>query len=300
MSEQIRIAIIGTGAWGGALDATMRRAGHATILADRSVDRQRAAMADADALLLVVPAQTVRQVLDQIADVTPPDLPIIICAKGLERETGALLPEVATDILPANPIGMLSGPNFAGEVLRGLPAAAVLALPDMALAELWATRLGHAGFRLYASDDVIGVALGGAMKNVLAIAAGAVTGAGLGLNARAAVISRGLAELRRLGRALGARDETLSGLSGLGDLVLTCTDETSRNFAFGAALGRDADLPDVLVEGVHSVAPLLQRAAILGIELPIAGAVHEVLHLGIPLQQAVSDLLSRPVGQSEA
>ncbi len=277
----------------------MQRAGHDTRMADRSLDRQRAAVTGADILLLAVPTQTVRQVLERVADDIAETLPVIICAKGLERETGSLLPDVVAEVLPRNPVGMLSGPNFAGEVARGLPAAAVLALPEAAMAEQWSARLGHAAFRLYASDDVTGVALGGAMKNVLAIAAGAVTGAGLGLNARAAVISRGLAELRRLGRALGARDETLSGLSGLGDLVLTCTDETSRNFAFGAALGRDADLPDVLVEGVHTVSPLLQRAAVLGIELPIASAVHEVLHLGVPLQQAISDLLSRPVGQSE-
>lgn len=299
MTEQTRIALIGAGAWGQALQAAMQRAGHDAPLADRSSDRQRAVLIGADALLLVVPAQTVRGVLDRIANDMPESLPIIICAKGLERASGSLLPDVANDVLPRNPIGMLSGPNFAGEVARGLPAAAVLALPDATMAELWSARLGHTAFRLYASDDVIGVALGGAMKNVLAIAAGAVTGAGLGLNARAAVISRGLAELRRLGRAMGARDETLAGLSGLGDLVLTCTDETSRNFAFGAALGRGGDLPDVLVEGVHTVAPLLQRAAALGIELPIASAVHEVLHLGVPLQQAVSDLLSRPVGQGE-
>lgn len=296
MTYKIDIAIIGAGAWGNALQAAIGRAGPGTTLVGRELEQQRSAVAGADALLLVVPAQTIRGVLQGLADSIDPALPILICAKGLERETGALLPEVAAEVLPHNPVGMLSGPNFAGEVARGLPAAAVLAAEPLETAEYWAAALGSPAFRLYASDDVTGVALGGAMKNVLAIAAGAVTGAGLGLNARAAVISRGLAELRRLGRAVGARDETLAGLSGLGDLVLTCTDETSRNFAFGAALGRDGDLPDVLVEGVHTVEPLVQRAAALGVELPIAMAVHEVLHLGTPLRQAVADLLARPVG----
>lgn len=299
MTYKIDIAIIGAGAWGNALQAAIGRAGPGTTLLGRELEQQRSAVAGADALLLVVPAQTIRGVLQGLADSIDPALPILICAKGLERETGALLPEVAAEVLPHNPVGMLSGPNFAGEVARGLPAAAVLAAEPLETAEYWAAALGSPAFRLYASDDVTGVALGGAMKNVLAIAAGAVTGAGLGLNARAAVISRGLAELRRLGRAVGARDETLAGLSGLGDLVLTCTDETSRNFAFGAALGRDGDLPDVLVEGVHTVEPLVQRAAALGVELPIAMAVHEVLHLGTPLRQAVADLLARPVGAAE-
>ena len=296
MTYKIDIAIIGAGAWGNALQAAIGRAGPGTILVGREPEQQRSAVAGADALLLAVPAQTIRGVLQGLADSIDPALPILICAKGLERETGALLPEVAAELLPHNPVGMLSGPKFAGEIARGLPAAAVLAAESLEKAEYWAAALGSPAFRLYASDDVTGVALGGAMKNVLAIAAGAVTGAGLGLNARAAVISRGLAELRRLGRAVGARDETLAGLSGLGDLVLTCTDETSRNFAFGAALGRDGDLPDVLVEGVHTVEPLVQRAAALGVELPIAMAVHEVLHLGTPLRQAVADLLARPVG----
>jgi len=299
MTYKIDIAIIGAGAWGNALQAAIGRAGPGTTLVGRGLEQQRNAVAGADALLLVVPAQTIRGVLQGLADSIDPALPILICAKGVERETGDLLPEVVAEVLPHNPVGMLSGPNFAGEVARGLPAAAVLAVDPLENAEYWAAALGSPAFRLYASDDVVGVALGGAMKNVLAIAAGAVTGAGLGLNARAAVISRGLAELRRLGRAIGARDETLAGLSGLGDLVLSCTDETSRNFAFGAALGRDGDLPDVLVEGVHSVEPLVQRAAALGVELPIAMAVHEVLHLGTPLRQAVADLLARPVGAAE-
>ncbi|MDF1734197.1 MAG: NAD(P)-dependent glycerol-3-phosphate dehydrogenase [Minwuia sp.] len=299
MTYKIEIAIIGAGAWGNALQAAISRAGPDVTLVGRDVDQQRGAVAGADALLVVVPAQTVRSVLRNLADSIDPALPVLICAKGVERETGALLPEVVEEILPQNPVGMLSGPNFADEVARGLPAAAVLALTDPETAEYWAAALGSPAFRLYASDDVTGVALGGAMKNVLAIAAGAVTGAGLGLNARAAVISRGLAELRRLGRAIGARDETLAGLSGLGDLVLSCTDETSRNFAFGAALGRNGDLPEALVEGVHTVEPLVQRAMALGVELPIAMAVHEVLHLGTPLQQAVADLLARPVGTAE-
>ncbi len=299
MNHRIEIAIIGAGAWGNALQAAVSRAGPGTVLAGRDVTHQRQAVAGADALLLVVPAQAVRGVLQDLAGHVDPALPILFCAKGLERASGALLPEVAAEVLPDNPVGMLSGPNFAAEVARGLPAAAVLALDDLPAAEYWAAVLGSPGFRLYPSTDVTGVALGGAMKNVLAIAAGAVTGAGLGLNARAAVISRGLAELRRLGRAMGARDETLAGLSGLGDLVLTCTDETSRNYAFGAALGRDGDLPDALVEGVHTVEPLVQRAAALGVELPIAMAVHEVLHLGTPLRQAVAELLARPVSAAE-
>lgn len=289
----LTVAIIGTGAWGRALGTAVARAGHVVRLLGRDDDAP-AGCRDVDAVLLAVPAQATRDVLSACGEALRPGLPLVLCAKGVERDSGLLMPELAGELAPTAAAVVLSGPNFAAEIVRGLPAAATLACADIDIAEWLAGCLMPASFRLYASDDPTGAALGGACKNVLAIAAGAVAGAGLGVNARAALIARGLAELRRLGRALGARDETLAGLSGLGDIVLSCTDATSRNYRFGQALAGDGEMPVELVEGVHSVAPLLSRAAMLGVDMPIVEAVNEVLHLGTPLHDAIAGLLARP------
>lgn len=290
-SNPLDIAVIGAGAWGSALAGIVRLNGHQV----RLIGREGPAAAKGAALvLLAVPAQESRGVLAALGPRLAAGTPLVLCAKGIERESSLLMHEVAAEAAPALSPALLSGPTFAADVEAGRPTAATVAHADIATAERLCRELGRHAFRLYASDDPTGVALGGAVKNVLAIAAGAVMGAGLGANARAAMIARGLAELRRLGRALGARDETLIGLSGLGDVVLSCTDAQSRNYSFGEALGRGAEPPAVLVEGVHTLEPLIARAAGLGVELPIAEALHRVLHLGQPLAEAIRELLDRP------
>jgi len=255
---------------------------------------------EADAVLLVSPAQHVRSMLLGLKPHVPPSVPIVLCAKGVELQTGLLLPEVLAEVLPDAIAGMLSGPSFARDVASGLPTAVTIAAREPVATRL-ASTLGRAGFRPYVSEDVVGVALGGAAKNVYAIACGMVQGAGLGESARAATISRGFAELLRLGAALGARSETLMGLSGLGDLVLTATSVSSRNFSLGVALGKGAALADAagtgrpLAEGAATAPALVARAQRQGVELPIAEAVADVLSGALDVKGAVDRLLSRPL-----
>ncbi len=224
--------------------------------------------------------------------------PLVACAKGVEHETLRLPLEVLGELHPARRAAVLTGPNFAHEIAAGLPAATVIAAIDAALRARLAALLATATFRVYGNDDPIGAQVGGAAKNVIAIAAGAVIGAGLGENARAGLITRGLAELGRLAVALGGRMETVMGLSGLGDLLLTCTGASSRNFSLGLALGRGERLADVLAarsavtEGVATAPALLARAA--GVDMPICRAVAELLAGRLPLARAVSELLARP------
>lgn len=251
--------------------------------------------AGAAAYLLVVPTQHLRAV---IAGLPLGARNLVICAKGVEAGSLRLPLEILAEARPNVASAVLTGPNFAHEVAAGLPAAAVVAATDPALREDIARLLGTATFRLYGNDDPIGAQLGGAAKNVIAIAAGAVTGAGLGENARAALITRGLAELGRLALALGGRMETVMGLSGLGDLLLTCTGPASRNFSLGLALGRGEHLADVLAtrsavtEGVATAPALVARAA--GVDLPICAAVADLLAARITLQEAIAALLARP------
>ncbi|WP_417518279.1 NAD(P)H-dependent glycerol-3-phosphate dehydrogenase [Minwuia sp.] len=316
------LAIVGAGAWGTALAICVGRAGCDVVLWGRDGAALAAllrsgthpALPDAslpdrvtvtdrlpdlcgvETILLATPAQAIRAVagdLDRTGVV--PDR-VIVAAKGIEQSTRCTMPELAGALWPSAEIGMLSGPTFATELARGLPAAATLAASDLTIARELARFFAGSDLRLYASDDLTGVAMGGAVKNVLAIAAGAVMGARLGANARAAVISRGLAELTRLGLALGARPETLSGLSGLGDLVLSCTDEQSRNYSFGFALGRGEPPPAKLAEGALTAAPLVELARRHRVEMPIAEAVNAVLNDGLPLREAVAGLLKRPEG----
>jgi glycerol-3-phosphate dehydrogenase (NAD(P)+) len=313
-----RIAVIGAGAWGTALALQAVRAGHSVTLvardaasasAIRSLGESRRLpgvrlpeaidvnddIPAADLLLWVVPTQQLRA---SLARLPAPGCPIVVCAKGVEVGSNLLPLEVLEAASPASPMGFLTGPNFAAEVAKGLPTAAVVASADADLRERVREMLGTQTFRVYGNDDPIGAQLGGAAKNVIAIAAGAVTGAGLGENARAALVTRGLSELRRLAVALGGRAETVMGLSGLGDLLLTCTGPSSRNFSLGFALGRGESLASILAgrsavtEGVATAAALVSRAGDL--DLPICRAVADLLAGVQTLDQAIEQLLSRP------
>ncbi|MCX7367254.1 MAG: NAD(P)-dependent glycerol-3-phosphate dehydrogenase [Alphaproteobacteria bacterium] len=318
------IGVVGGGAWGSALACIGRRAGRKVTLWSRDPAISRAiadtrsnpvylpglaldagieAAADlsslraCDVLLLVCPAQAVRALARQL----PAGAPVVICAKGIEAATGRLMPEVLAEAAPGRQFAVLSGPSFAEEVTRGLPTAVSIATPDVTLGQELAEALAAGAFRPYWTDDVIGVALGGAIKNVLAIAAGIVEGRGLGANAAAALVTRGFAEMARFGVALGAEFETLTGLSGLGDLVLTCHGPLSRNRSLGAALGKGMSLAHYLegrrqvVEGEATAPAVLARAKQLGIEMPICAAVDAILHHGAALDEAIRGLLARPL-----
>jgi glycerol-3-phosphate dehydrogenase (NAD(P)+) len=247
-------------------------------------------------VLAVTPAQSLRATQAAAKDHMSDGIPLVICAKGIERDTGALLSAIASEILPRNPVAALSGPSFATDVARGLPTAVVVAAGDETLAADLAARFSAENLRCYSSDDLIGVEIGGALKNVFAIAAGAVTGAGLGASAQAAMVTRGFVELRRIGAAFGARPETLMGLSGLGDLLLTCSSAQSRNFAYGLALGQGKALAGLaLAEGVPTAAIAARIAAERGIDAPIIAAVAAILDGTITIRQAVTALMTRPL-----
>ncbi|SEJ05355.1 glycerol-3-phosphate dehydrogenase (NAD(P)+) [Sphingobium sp. AP50] len=252
---------------------------------------------DCEMLLVVSPAQHLRSVVAQ----APADVPLLLCSKGIEAGTSLLMSEVAQQAQPTSPIAVLSGPTFAHEVAKGLPTAITLACEDKALGQRLAARIARPSFRPYLSDDVIGAEIGGAVKNVLAIACGVAEGAGLGLNARAALISRGFAEMTRFGLARGARAETLGGLSGLGDLVLTCSSTNSRNFSLGKGLGEGASAADLLsnrrtvAEGAHTAPVLRDAARAAGVEMPVVEAVCALLTDAAPLAQVIDALLARPL-----
>lgn len=322
-----RIAVVGAGAWGTALALVTQRAGRDVTIAAREPDVVEAinttrrnslflpgvalddgirattdageAVAAADAVLLAAPAQHVRAVSAALAPHVAAKLPVVICAKGIERGTGKLMSEVAAETLPQAALAVLSGPTFAAEVARGLPTAVTLATRE-AIGEGLLAAIGSATFRPYLSSDPIGAQVGGAVKNVIAIACGIVTGRGLGDNARAALITRGLAEMIRFGVAKGGLTSTLVGLSGLGDLTLTCTSEQSRNLSVGMALGRGRPLADIIAEkrsiaeGVYSAAALVALAKTLGVEMPIAAAVDAVLNLSADIDATIAGLLQRP------
>jgi glycerol-3-phosphate dehydrogenase (NAD(P)+) len=247
-----------------------------------------------DAILLAVPAQQSRAALAAIAARLPAGIPVIACAKGIERSTRKFMTEVIADCAPAARPAILSGPGFAEEVARGLPTAVTLAAGDEQLAATLARALGSATFRPYHSTDVRGVEIGGAAKNVFAIATGIVAGRRLGASAAAALTTRGFAELARFGTALGARPETLTGLSGLGDLILTCASAQSRNFSLGVALGR-GDAPERrLAEGAFTAAAVVELAQRAKVEMPIAIAVAAILDGSLSVDQAIENLLTRP------
>jgi glycerol-3-phosphate dehydrogenase (NAD(P)+) len=251
-----------------------------------------------DALLVVTPAQFLGRVL---AEAQPGHRPLILCSKGIEAETQRLMSDVAADTCPQAPIAVLSGPTFAHEVAKGLPTAITLACADDGLGQHLAQRIAQPHFRPYLSTDVVGAEIGGAVKNVLAIACGVVEGAGLGQNARASLIARGFAEMTRFGVARGAQAETLAGLSGLGDLVLTCSSTSSRNFSLGKGLGEGQSAAALLAdrrtvaEGAYT-APVLQQAArALGVEMPIVDAVCALLAGDMDVGGVMTALLSRPI-----
>ncbi|MCB5174553.1 NAD(P)H-dependent glycerol-3-phosphate dehydrogenase [Microvirga lenta] len=320
------IGIAGAGAWGTALANAAASAGNEVVLWMRSPeqaaelsasrtnerflpgvrlnDRIRPTadlsdLAPARSVLLVTPAQTTREMTAALARLLPPATPLVLCAKGIERETGAFLCDVVEEARPGAPVAVLSGPSFAHDVARGLPTAVTLACKEAALAEGIATALSGPTLRVYHRTDIRGVEIGGAAKNVLAIACGAVVGRGLGESAKAALIARGFAELLRFARAYGGTPETLMGLSGLGDLVLTCSSAQSRNFAFGMRLGQglspDEAAGGKLVEGATTAKALVALARAKGIDMPISEAVEKVLSGGWTLDQAVDSLMNRPI-----
>jgi glycerol-3-phosphate dehydrogenase (NAD(P)+) len=324
-----RIAVLGGGAWGTALALTCARAarqdtlwehepGNAANLEQKreskflpgvrldstiKVTRDVAEAATGEAILLVVPAQAVRSVATLLAPAIAARTPLIVCAKGIEHGTHKFMTEIIAECAPKAVPAILSGPSFAADVARGLPTAVTIAATDAATAADLAQALNAGTFRPYHSNDVRGVEIGGAIKNVLAIAAGIVTGRGLGASASAALTTRGFAELVRFGKACGARTETMMGLSGLGDLILTCSTPQSRNFSCGVALGK-GEKPDTaahgkLAEGIFTAPVLLEMARDKNVEMPISSAVAAMLSGKMNVDQAIESLLTRPL-KSEA
>ncbi|MDZ7713644.1 MAG: NAD(P)H-dependent glycerol-3-phosphate dehydrogenase [Rhodovibrio sp.] len=324
-----RFAVIGGGAWGTGLAQALVRAGREVTLwvREREVAEQIAetnenrtflpdvplspeiwatpdldeAACGAEALLLAVPAQHLRATVRALGARLRAEVPLVICAKGIEDGTLALMSEVLEAELPGWPVAVLSGPTFAVEVARGKPAAVTLAARDPVLGDRLSAAIGSKTFRPYLSDDVVGAEIGGAVKNVVAIACGIVDGRALGENARAALITRGLAEISRLAIAKGARAETLTGLCGLGDLTLTCVGSGSRNHSLGVELGRGRSIREILAgrrsvaEGVFSARATVTLAERLNVEMPIAQAVDAVVNREAEIAATIDDLMARPL-----
>jgi len=325
----MKLGVVGGGAWGTALAQVASTGGRETLLwamepevveavnvrhenplflptiplnqAIRATG-DLAELNSCDAWILVTPAQHMRSILERAS---PGDRPLMLCSKGIEEKTGKLLHEVAREVCPSSPVAVLSGPTFAHEVAAGLPTAVTLACEDRALGERLRARINLVHFRTYCTDDVAGAEAGGAVKNVLAIACGIVEGKRFGQNARAALIARGFAEMTRFGIAMGGRRETLAGLSGLGDLVLTCSSTSSRNFSLGKALGEGGNVAALMrdrrtvAEGAHT-APVVHRIALeRDIDMPIVGAVVELLSGDVGIDELLGTLLSRPPRDEE-
>ncbi len=322
------ISVIGGGAWGTALAQTASQTGKRVVLwareddvaadiNERHVNRTylpgvpleptlRATTdlneaARADAILMVAPAQHMRSVAAQLSRQIPNGKPFVICCKGIEQQTGKLMGDVAEEVLPQAVIAVLSGPSFAADVARGLPAALTLACRNEAIGRALTSALSSRQMRLYWSPDVTGAELGGAVKNVLAIAAGILDGRGLGASAHAALVTRGFAELRRFADSFGAKPETLMGLSGLGDLILTCGSPQSRNMSLGRALAEGKTLAQILgarqavTEGVYTAAAVVKLARERRIEMPIAEAVHAIIEGSLSVDDAITGLMQRPL-----
>lgn len=322
------VGVVGAGAWGTALATVISRAGRRAIVWARepevadsinqhhenrlflpdipldpaiSATNDYADLASADALLLVCPAQATRAVASALSPHVTSGTPVVICAKGIEQNTGALLSEVLGAALSQAQVSVLSGPSFAADVAHGLPTAVTLASTSTEAARQLADALAIPSFRPYLSDDIVGAQVGGALKNVLAIACGIVEGKGFGASARAALTARAFAELQRFGVAQGARPETLGGLSGLGDLILTCNSAQSRNMSLGLALGQGQTMEEVLQartsvsEGVHTSSVVVEMAEKLGIDLPISTAVHNIVSGAAGVDDTIENLLNRPI-----
>lgn len=322
-----KIGIIGAGAWGTALAITAHRAKNQVCLWDykpTAIDQINAThttpyfpamtlptdivgeanlekvVTESDVLLLVVAAQHTRSVLHQMKPFLRPETPLVLCAKGIELSTGSLLSEVAQDVIPDATLAVLSGPGFAAEVAKGNPTAVTIASEKEGLAEHLVQLLGSKSFRPYYSIDIIAPEVCGAIKNVIAIAAGIGEGCGYGDNGRAALITRGLNEMARFAKALGGHKTTVLGLSGVGDLILTACSTQSRNYSFGYAIGQTRSAKKVLeestttTEGVPTSAAVMKRAREMGIEMPICAAVEAILYNGLSVDDILTDLLSRP------
>jgi glycerol-3-phosphate dehydrogenase (NAD(P)+) len=324
-----RISVLGGGAWGTALAQTCARAGRSVTLWEYEagnaahlagkresrflpgvrlentikVTRDLVEAARADAILLVVPAQALRSVVTALGQTISDKTPLIACAKGIEHGTHQFMTEIIAECAPKATPAILSGPSFAADVARGLPTAVTIAATDAMVAGALAHAINSGTFRPYHTSDVRGVELGGATKNVLAIAAGIVTGRELGASALAAMTTRGFAELVRFGKACGAKTETMMGLSGLGDLILTCSSPQSRNFSCGIALGKgekpDSAAHGKLAEGVFTAPVLLEMAREKNVEMPISAAVAAVLARKITVDAAIESLLTRPIKSEE-
>ena len=321
------VAVVGGGAWGTALAHLCASNGVATtlwaredsVVASISSDHENrdflpgvplapslkaesdlGMAAEQEAIIFVVPAQYARTVFSQLATITGDNTPIALCSKGIERTTGMMMTEALSEVWPGSLPAVLSGPSFARDVASGMPTAVTLACADEDLGARWVATIGAPHFRPYLSDDLIGAELGGAVKNVLAIAAGAVEGRGLGESARAALIARGFAEFQRLGVALGAKAQTMAGLSGLGDLILTASSPQSRNMSLGLELGKGRTLSEILAErnsvseGVASAAAVTDLAAKAGVDMPICAAVAALVDGAKTIDDIIADLLARP------
>jgi glycerol-3-phosphate dehydrogenase (NAD(P)+) len=326
MTPYYSVAVVGGGAYGTALACAALRAGRDVVLYARSteavaqmqttrenpklpgvsldagidVTSDMAMAGRAGFILLATPAQNLREAATSLAPHLRPATPVVACAKGIERGTHRFMTEIIAETIPQAIPAILSGPNFADDVARGLPTAVTLATRDEILASDLVHALGSSTFRPYHSTDVRGVEIGGAAKNVLAIAAGIVVGRQLGASALAALTTRGFSELARLGRACGARSETLAGLSGLGDLILSCSSLQSRNFAFGIALGRgEAPNRDKLAEGEFTAPVLIELAASQNVDMPVSNAVAAILSGKVTIDAAIEGLLTRPFKAEE-
>jgi glycerol-3-phosphate dehydrogenase (NAD(P)+) len=322
------VGIVGAGVWGTALAIIARRAGRDVLIwayeprtvadinqkhlnelylpgikLDPAIEATARLneVASRDMLLMVTPAQQLRGIGSDLAPYVKKGQPVVICSKGIEQATGSRPSEIIAEVLPGTAVAVLSGPSFAAEIARGLPAAVTLATAKEAQGRALSHALSHPPFRCYWSDDVVGAEIGGAVKNVYAIAAGIVSGKKLGASAHAALVTRGFAEMTRFGTALGARRETLIGLSGLGDLVLTCGSPQSRNMSLGIELGKGRSLKEVLdkrlsvTEGVYTASAVVELAAARGIDMPIAQAVHAVVSGLATVDEAIEALLARPL-----
>lgn len=328
MMGAVKIGVLGSGAWGTALAETQAARGRDVTLWARNpvvareieetgvnggylpgialspalkITSSLSEVAERPILLLVPPAQALRALARQLKPMLGPQHTAVICSKGIEQESGVTLDQVLAEELPGIASAILSGPGFASDVARGLPAALTLAAADETRGRALCEALSHPGLRLYWTSDVTGVALGGSVKNVLGIAAGILEGKKLGGSAHAALVTRGFAELRRLGDALGARPETLMGLSGLGDLILTCGSAQSRNMSLGRALGQGESLTDILgarravTEGVYTAAAVKRLSEQLRIQMPISHAVAAILAGKLTVDDAIAGLLNRPL-----
>jgi glycerol-3-phosphate dehydrogenase (NAD(P)+) len=322
------VGIVGAGAWGTALAIVAKRAGRDVLLwayepetvADINENHRNEIylpgvrldpaveatarfneVANCDMLLMVTPAQHAREIAGELAPYMHPGQPLVLCSKGIEQTTGKLMSQIAVEIFPSAEIAVLSGPSFAEDAARGLPAAVTLATATEEQGRALSHALSHPPFRCYWSDDVVGAEIGGAVKNVYAIAAGIVAGKKLGASAHAALVTRSFAEMARFGSALGARRETLTGLSGLGDLLLTSGSPQSRNMSLGIELGQGRSLEEVLksrltvAEGVYTASAVVEIAEARGIDMPIAKAVHSVVSGFATVDEAIEALLARPL-----